>query len=166
MLIDSATDQPRVTDFGLAKRLESETELTLSGQLLGSPNYMSPDGQILAVGLTNGTIMFSNAKTGAVMATNAHASIKFWDTAIWKEIPPSLGHKEYVTGLAFSPDGRTLASTSADGTMKFWNVATRRELASLKLSLGDIAFSPDGQTLAASDGGSLRLWRAPRTNRK
>ena len=43
VLIDSATDQPRVTDFGLAKRLEAETELTLSGQLLGSPNYMSPE---------------------------------------------------------------------------------------------------------------------------
>ncbi len=43
VLIDSATDQPRVTDFGLAKRLEGETELTLSGQLLGSPNYVSPE---------------------------------------------------------------------------------------------------------------------------
>ena len=43
VLVDSATDQPRVTDFGLAKRLEAETELTLSGQMLGSPNYMSPE---------------------------------------------------------------------------------------------------------------------------
>jgi WD40 repeat protein len=41
--IDSSTDQPRITDFGLAKRLEAETELTLSGQLLGSPNYVSPE---------------------------------------------------------------------------------------------------------------------------
>ncbi|MCI0542102.1 MAG: protein kinase [Verrucomicrobiales bacterium] len=43
VLIDSATDQPRVTDFGLAKRLEAEADLTLSGQVLGSPNYMSPE---------------------------------------------------------------------------------------------------------------------------
>jgi WD40 repeat protein len=43
VLIDSGTDQPRVTDFGLAKRLEAETDLTLSGQVLGSPNYMSPE---------------------------------------------------------------------------------------------------------------------------
>jgi len=43
VLVDSETNQPRVTDFGLAKRLESETDLTLSGQLLGSPNYMSPE---------------------------------------------------------------------------------------------------------------------------
>ncbi|PYI87504.1 MAG: hypothetical protein DME26_05960, partial [Verrucomicrobia bacterium] len=42
VLIDSL-DQPKVTDFGLAKRLETEIELTLSGQLLGSPNYMPPE---------------------------------------------------------------------------------------------------------------------------
>ena len=42
VLID-ANDQPKVTDFGLAKRLEKETELTLSGQVLGSPNYMPPE---------------------------------------------------------------------------------------------------------------------------
>ncbi|HKQ40521.1 MAG TPA: serine/threonine-protein kinase, partial [Verrucomicrobiae bacterium] len=35
--------QPHVTDFGLAKRLEADSELTLSGQLLGSPNYMPPE---------------------------------------------------------------------------------------------------------------------------
>src|SRR6185503_2339058 len=43
VLIDSATNQPRLTDFGLAKRLEADTELTLTGQVLGSPNYMSPE---------------------------------------------------------------------------------------------------------------------------
>jgi len=42
VLID-ASDQPRVTDFGLAKRLEGDSDLTVSGQLLGSPNYMPPE---------------------------------------------------------------------------------------------------------------------------
>jgi serine/threonine-protein kinase len=36
-------DQTRVTDFGLAKRLESGLDLTLSGQVLGSPSYMPPE---------------------------------------------------------------------------------------------------------------------------
>ncbi len=36
-------DQPQVTDFGLAKRLHHDSELTLSGQVLGSPNYMPPE---------------------------------------------------------------------------------------------------------------------------
>lgn len=50
VLIDAATDQPRITDFGLAKRLRSESSvatghssLTLSGQMLGSPNFMPPE---------------------------------------------------------------------------------------------------------------------------
>jgi len=42
VLID-ANDQPRITDFGLAKRLEGETSLTLSGQMVGSPNFMPPE---------------------------------------------------------------------------------------------------------------------------
>ena len=42
VLID-AQDQPRVTDFGLAKRFEGESELTLSGQVVGSPGYLPPE---------------------------------------------------------------------------------------------------------------------------
>ncbi|MSU63207.1 MAG: hypothetical protein EXS31_12565 [Pedosphaera sp.] len=36
-------DRPRVTDFGLAKRFDTESSLTLSGHVLGSPNYMPPE---------------------------------------------------------------------------------------------------------------------------
>jgi WD40 repeat protein/serine/threonine protein kinase len=43
VLIDTATDQPRVTDFGLAKRLDGDSSLTVTGQVLGSPNFMPPE---------------------------------------------------------------------------------------------------------------------------
>lgn len=39
----TAADQPKITDFGLAKVLASDTELTLSGQVLGTPNYLPPE---------------------------------------------------------------------------------------------------------------------------
>jgi serine/threonine protein kinase/WD40 repeat protein len=42
VLIDSE-DRPRVTDFGLARRLEGDSSLTLTGQVLGSPSYMPPE---------------------------------------------------------------------------------------------------------------------------
>ena len=42
ILIDRE-DQPRVTDFGLAKHLEDDSELTRTGQILGSPSYMPPE---------------------------------------------------------------------------------------------------------------------------
>src|SRR5262245_27687067 len=43
VLVDAATDQPRVTDFGLAKWLAGESSLTLTGQVLGSPHFMPPE---------------------------------------------------------------------------------------------------------------------------
>ena len=42
VLIDD-TDQPRITDFGLAKRVKHDSDLTVSGQILGTPNFMSPE---------------------------------------------------------------------------------------------------------------------------
>ncbi|MHC1766743.1 MAG: WD40 repeat domain-containing serine/threonine protein kinase [Verrucomicrobiia bacterium] len=42
VLVDQ-TDQPRVTDFGLAKRLAGDSNLTLTGQVLGTPNYLPPE---------------------------------------------------------------------------------------------------------------------------
>jgi WD40 repeat protein/predicted Ser/Thr protein kinase len=42
ILIDDQ-DQPRIADFGLAKRLDSDSELTLTGQVLGSPHYIPPE---------------------------------------------------------------------------------------------------------------------------
>jgi len=52
ILIDTS-DQPRITDFGLAKRLGGDSDLTLTGQVLGSPNFMSPEqaeGHSLTIG--------------------------------------------------------------------------------------------------------------------
>ena len=43
VLIDAATDQPRVSDFGLAKRLDGESSLTITGEVLGSPHFMPPE---------------------------------------------------------------------------------------------------------------------------
>jgi eukaryotic-like serine/threonine-protein kinase len=52
ILID-ASDQPRITDFGLAKRLTADSDLTVTGQVLGSPNFMAPEqaeGRTAAIG--------------------------------------------------------------------------------------------------------------------
>jgi serine/threonine-protein kinase len=42
ILVDE-TNQPRITDFGLAKRMESDSRLTITGSVLGTPSYMSPE---------------------------------------------------------------------------------------------------------------------------
>lgn len=61
------------------------------------------------------------------------------------------GHAQTVACVEFSPDGRTLASTSGDGTLRFWDVATGVERKRLDPGVGAlhwIAFAPDGLTLA------------------
>jgi serine/threonine-protein kinase len=53
VLVESAEDTVHLTDFGLAKRVELESDLTLTGQVLGSPNHMAPElaaGQHARVG--------------------------------------------------------------------------------------------------------------------
>src|SRR4051812_25467882 len=72
------------------------------------------------------------------------------------------GHSDYVYGLAFSPDGKSLASTSGDGTLRLWDVGTGKAHRTIKAHAGSVyavAFRPDGKVLATAGGDNLlRTW--------
>jgi WD40 repeat protein/predicted Ser/Thr protein kinase len=76
-----------------------------------------------------------------------------------------VGHKDFVSNLAFSPDGSTVASGSMDGTIRLWNATNgspRAQLPGHMQETTDVAFSPDGRTLASvSLGESLKFWHLP-----
>src|ERR1043165_6427143 len=67
------------------------------------------------------------------------------------------GHTQLVVAVAFSPDSKTLASASYDGTLKLWDMTTGKERATLgkyRGCLGCVALSHDGKTLASGAIGS------------
>ncbi|MBD2607267.1 hypothetical protein H6G81_22740, partial [Scytonema hofmannii FACHB-248] len=72
------------------------------------------------------------------------------------------GHKSWVYGVSFSPDGKMLASGSADNTLKLWDTTTDKEIKTLaghKDWVTDVNFSPDGKILAsASRDKTVKLW--------
>ena len=71
-----------------------------------------------------------------------------------------------MSAVAFSPNGRMLASASDDGYARLWDARTRKKLADFPpgpaVGFNDVAFSPDARTLAAAanvgGGGAVVLW--------
>jgi WD40 repeat protein len=86
---------------------------------------------------------------------------------VWREVATLRGHEDSVYSVAFSPDGKFLASGSVDTTVKVWEVGSWREVATLR-GHGDylvysVAFSPDGKFLASGSGDkTVKVWEVGR----
>ena len=148
----------------------------------------SPDGKSLASGSPDHTIKIWDTATGRNTVTfdyhaaagtvfalaysrdgktlavgcNRKEAIMLWDVVTGKNTAALQGHIEGITSLAFSPDGKTLASASFDGTIKLWKMPAGVNTATLKGHQGviaSLAYSPDGRTIVS--GGrdeTVRVW--------
>ncbi len=89
-------------------------------------------------------------------------TIRLWNVSTGVSLRTFEGNLETVESVAFSPDGKTLASGRWDNTIKLWNVSTGEQLSTLKGHSNEvysIAFSPDGKVLASGSlDGTIKLW--------
>src|SRR5688572_2133192 len=72
------------------------------------------------------------------------------------ELVVQAGHSDTIKAVAFSPDGKLLASGGFDNTIKLWHVETARELRTLyghSFRIHSVAFSPDGRIIASAGVG-------------
>src|SRR5262249_44925657 len=95
-------------------------------------------------------LLFASLLTGACLAA---------DDAAPTEIK---GHTALVYGVAFSPDGKILATAGFDSAIKLWDTGTWKEIRTLSGHTGpvySVVFSPDGAQLASSSHDqTIRLW--------
>jgi hypothetical protein len=120
----------------------------------------SPDGKLI-VRVWAGSVDRPMADRSKDYANN---SVEVLDAKSGLVLHTLIGHTAEVRGLAFSPDGRRIATSSWDRTIKLWDPATGREVFTLRghtAGLLVVAFSPDGRRLVS--GGidfTARVWDA------
>jgi WD40 repeat protein/DNA-binding SARP family transcriptional activator/ABC-type cobalamin/Fe3+-siderophores transport system ATPase subunit len=155
-LLALAQRQGPVTLWDLAKHVRVGNPLDVTG---GSENAMafSPDGRTLAAADADGTVVLFDVATHARVGRPLHPP--------YGPITAEFQSRD-INGIAFSSDGRLLATAGNEGSVVVWDL-TRRAPIGHPLRPGGylvtaVAFSPDGRTLASGvDSGAVVLTRVP-----
>jgi WD40 repeat protein len=116
----------------------------------------SPDGQTLAS---------ASCKERSTEQICVQGEIRLWNTVTGEPIgEPLTAHTNLVSDVAFSPDGRRLATASHDSTAKVWDLSLGevvQEFTGHSRELTSITFSPSEERIATADwDGQVKLWNA------
>ncbi len=115
-----------------------------------------PDGKAIATGTGEAL-----RPDGKAIATGTDDALQVWEINSGRELHRMAGAWNSIRSVAYSPDGKTLASSGAGGSLRLWDAQKGREIRSVPGLSGfvwQVAFSPDGKFFAAVDERGAGLW--------
>lgn len=116
------------------------------------------------------SLVFSPSGRFAAASTREGPNVKLWPIGEPGSSPSQcvepfeLSHEietRAITGMAFSPDEKELATVGIDGKLRTWDVASRKpkQIVAFQHTLRNLAYAPDGKNLAVGESdGSISLW--------
>ena len=89
-------------------------------------------------------------------------TLYIWNLQSREKLEVDTGHKDYVFAMAFSPDGKRLATACGNGVAQLWDAETGSEIAKVEdhREIRGITFSPCGDFIAGGWADEIRLWHA------
>ena len=91
---------------------------------------------------------------GKIVTSSSKESVRLWNTQEEEHVHSVIAHTA-ILDVAFSPDGKTLASGNGDNTISLFEAETGKHMSTLtghKSEVSNVTFSPDGKTLASVGG--------------
>ncbi|MGD1807254.1 S-layer homology domain-containing protein [Dapis sp. BLCC M126] len=153
----AANAQTLSPETAIPENSESETQPDISNDFVLAPRLVrslsnqQPDSSLPVV------ISFN----GKILASSRGKDIQLWNLESSKLLDTLSSHTANVHSVAISPDGKTLASGSADGTVKLWDIPTGEMLTSFLHSgiVTAVGFTADGRAVVGcSAERGIKLW--------